>query len=182
MQKNTPTINPPAGGFLYIVFSGKNRAQLKKPFGKKTTVENIKTKRKIVAIGDETTLRLIKINKKPYLAVCDFRIKRKKIKAGDKKKIMAAFGKIKAKYKNPPGTLSTFILKNAKKHLSTGGLVRIYGEEDITALAFMLKAGKNHIILYGQPNEGIIEVKPEKKSLKMKIKKLLTAALHHKKE
>lgn len=167
---------------MYIKFDEEARKKLRKPFGKKTNVEKIKTKRKIIAVGDETTLRLIAIGTLPHLAVCDFKIKRKNVGKDQIEKLKRAFGGIKKTYKNPPGTLSTAILKNAKKHIREGGLIRIIGEEDITALAFMLFGGKKHLVLYGQPNEGLVEVKPENKKLKIKIKRLLSSISFHHKE
>ncbi len=157
-----------------IFFGGKEKKELRKPFGRFVTIGQVKkTRRKIISVGDETTLNLIGAGAKPYLAVCDFRIKRAGIKAGERKKIMRAFGGVLRTYKNAPGTLSLRLLKNAKNDIKNRGLIRIIGEEDITALAFMLWGGKNHLVLYGQPGLGMVAVKPESKKLKARIKKLL---------
>jgi len=162
---------------VYIRFSDRQKKKLAKPFGSFCTLADVKkSNRKIIAVGDETTLNLIRNGLSPHLAVCDFKIKRKKIKQSERKEIICFFGKVRRIYKNPPSTLSSLLLKNAKSEIEKGGLIRIIGEEDITALAFMLYSDKNYIVLYGQPDSGLVMIKPEKKELKTKIKKLLSEA------
>ncbi len=162
---------------MHIVFSDLLRKKLRKPLGRVTKIDEIKTKRKIIAVGDETTLNLLEAGMKPHLAVCDFRVKRRKISKKNRDRIKKSFKKA-GKCMNTPGTLSLYLLENAKKYLKKGGLLEIAGEEDITALAFILKANKNHLILYGQPDKGVVSVKPEE--AKEKAKRILGAALCHK--
>ncbi|MFH1222428.1 MAG: DUF359 domain-containing protein [Candidatus Micrarchaeota archaeon] len=160
---------------MLIQFSDDLKRQLKRPLGRFTTVEKAAaTGRKLIAIGDETTINVLKAGLKPHLAVCDSRVKRKKL---EKKKQLFIRKSLKlvGRYKNPPGTLSTAILSSAKKHLKRGGLILIDGEEDLTALAYVLYGSSSHLILYGQPDEGLVAVKPEKE-IKKKIRKLLAAA------
>jgi len=162
---------------VFIRFSDRQKKELAKPFGSFCTLADVKkSKRKIIAVGDETTLNLIRNGLSPHLAVCDFKIKRKKIKQGERKEMIGFFGKVRRVYKNPPGTLSSLLLRNAEDEIKKGGLIRIIGEEDITALAFMLFSDKKYLVLYGQPNCGLVMVKPEKKELKSRIKKLLGEA------
>lgn len=169
-----------------IFFGWKEKKELRKPFGKFVTIGQAKkTRRRIIAVGDETTLNLINAGITPYLAVCDFKIRRAKITRGERETIKCAFGGASRIYKNAPSTLSVRLLENANNDIKKGGLIRIIGEEDITALAFMLYGDKNHLVLYGQPGVGMVAVKPESKDLKTKIKKLLgrdlaAATLHHK--
>jgi uncharacterized protein (UPF0218 family) len=134
--------------------------------------------RKLIAVGDQTTLNLLNSGIKPHLAVCDFRIKRKQIASAKKRKIRAAL-RTSAKYTNMPGTLSEKILRDAKKMLKKGGLVEIMGEEDLTALAFILNGNNQHSVLYGQPNVGLVVVKPENKKIKKRIKAILSIAFRH---
>ena len=136
-------------------------------------LEKLKSKR-IISIWDASTLALLENGVTPHLAVFDFKIKRKKITAVQKKKLLSSFNKIR-KYKNPKGTISNYILKNAKKLITNDGAVLIDGEEDLLTLAFILASGKNDVILYGQPNKGIVLVIPDKK-LKNKIRRLLASA------
>jgi len=162
---------------MRIVFPETLRKKLRKPMGRITSIDKIKTDRKLVSVGDETTLNLIKKGTKPHLAVCDFRIKRKKISGKLQNRIIKSFKKA-GKCKNEHGTLSSYILNNAKTYLKKGGLLIIEGEEDITALAFILNANKKYLVLYGQPGKGVVSVKPEE--AKKKAKEILRAALGHK--
>jgi len=162
---------------MQITFPEAVRKKLRKPMGTITTIDKIKTKRKIIAVGDETTLNLIESERKPHLAICDFKIKRKKISRKQQDKIKKSFKKA-GKCKNRHGTLSLYLLNNAKRYMKKGGLLIIEGEEDITALAFILNGNKNQLILYGQPDKGVVSVRPEK--AKEKARKILGAALSHK--
>jgi hypothetical protein len=160
---------------VFIRFSEALKKRLRKPLGKFATVKSLPKGRKIIAVGDRTTLNLLKAGIIPQLAVCDSIIKRKKITAAEKKRIRSAFKKI-IRLRNPRGTLSEQLLKNAASYMKKGGLILIDGEEDLTALAFALAGTKKYLILYGQPNEGLIAVEPENKKIKQKIKKILSAA------
>lgn len=162
---------------MHIIFPDFLRKKLRKPLGPVTNVGRIRTDRRIIAVGDEITLNLIDAKRIPHLAVCDFKIKRKKINRKKQEKIRKSFKKA-GRCKNRSGTLSTYLLKNAKKYMKKGGLVIIEGEEDLTALAFILNGNKNYLVLYGQPDKGVVSVKPEK--AKEKAKKILGAALGHK--
>lgn len=158
-----------------VKISPKARAQLKHPMGKICkTLEEIKRfsyTHKIVAVGDVTTLALLGIGIRPYLAVFDFKYMRRTL-VGQMKDILRREFRIITVMKNRAGTLSEEVLSAAPKLLKTGGALRIEGEEDLTALAFVKFADKNTLIAYGQPNEGIVIVEPTD-SMKKKIDKIL---------
>ena len=160
-----------------VIISNEVKLKLKKPLGglhsNYSFLKKLRTKR-IISIGDASTLAVLENGFIPHLAVFDFKIKRKKITAVQKKKLLSSFDKIR-KYRNPKGTVSPHILKNAKKLIMDGGAVLIDGEEDLLTLAFILASGKNDAILYGQPDKGIVLVVPDKK-LKNKIRRLLASA------
>lgn len=159
-----------------VVISEEIKTKLKKPLGRlhrgTDFLELIKNRR-ILSVGDQTTLVLLEKGIKPHLAVFDFRIMRKKIPESARKKLLSSFDNIK-KYKNKPGTVSGYLLKDAKKIIENGGAVLIDGEEDLATLAFILGAEKNDIILYGQPGQGIVEVRisPELKNI---IRRMLSS-------
>lgn len=149
----------------------KFRRDLKKPLGKLyKDVEGIRALRKagrIVSVGDMCTIALLKIGITPHLAVFDYRCKRKRLGNADRSFLMKAFKK-KARYSNPAGTLSDKLLLDAPALMEKGGAIFIAGEDDLTTLAFILAGKDSDIVLYGQPNKGIVIVKPTKK-LKRKI-------------
>ncbi len=154
-----------------VKITPKVRAQLKKPLGKLCkTLEEVKKHsytHKIVAVGDVTTLALLGIGIRPHLAVFDFKYMRRKLTEELENVIRRHFRSI-ITLSNPAGTLSEEVLAAAPKLLKTGGAVKINGEEDLTALAFVKFADKNMLIVYGQPNEGIVVVEPTA-SIKKKV-------------
>ncbi|MFH1785256.1 MAG: DUF359 domain-containing protein [Candidatus Micrarchaeota archaeon] len=158
----------------------KIKNELKKPLGQLITLEEIKKTeaKRIISVGDVCTLNLIFVGITPHLAVFDHLYMRRKLEADAIAKLKSKFANPK-KYKNQPGTISEELINDAEKILEEGGAVLIEGEEDLTALAFILVANENDIIVYGQPNEGMVMVIPDKE-IKNKIKNwLATAALGH---
>lgn len=160
-----------------VVISDDVKTRLKRPLGKLYSdysyIKKLGNKR-VISIGDESTLVLLEHGIKPHLAVFDFKIKRKRISPSQKKKLLSSFSRVK-KYRNPKGTVSERLINNAKKLVAEGGAVLIDGEEDLATLAFVICAGKNDAILYGQPDEGIVLVVPDKK-MKSKIRRILSAS------
>lgn len=165
-----------------IVIPNSVKLELKKPLGRVSysmeEVKKLSRKKKIVTVGDICTLALLAIGVKPHLAVFDYRYMRKKLNAmliG----VLENTYKKRTTYGNKPGTLSIKLLCDAPQLLKKGGAVLINGDEDLTALAFILTAKKEHIVVYGQPKEGIVIVKP-KNRIKTKIEKMLAATFSHK--
>jgi len=149
--------------------SEKSRLRLKKPLGKLfKSVRELKlskAKSRIISVGDMITLELLDAGIRPHLAVFDFKCKRKKLSNEGISKLRKAFPHPK-KYRNPAGTVSDRLFADASSLIKKGGAVQIIGEEDLTALAFIRKAGKIDLVLYGQPNKGMVMVKAKKKIIK----------------
>lgn len=163
-----------------VVLSEDVRRILKAPMGRVYKGFPLRLKRRrIISIGDVCTMGIVRAGVIPHLAVFDLRSMRKPLRGGERKGILSAFRKPK-KYRNPAGTLSDRLLRDAGMLLDKGGSVLIDGEEDLTALAFILVAGKEDVIAYGQPDEGLVIVRPDEK-LKKRIKGWLasSAALGH---
>ena len=159
------------------VISEKVKKALKKPLGRLYRSPSVLKKmksRRIISVGDESTMVLLKNGIKPHLAVFDFKIERKKITREERSLLLSSFKKIR-NYKNRKGTVSDYLLRNARRFIKDGGAILINGEEDLTALAFILNAGEKDVIVYGQPKKGIVVVEPEK--VKEKIRKMLSAAV-----
>lgn len=147
--------------------SKEARAGLKKPLGKVyTTLEAVKTlskRHRVISVGDICTLALLCIGIRPHLAVFDLRYMRKALPQEMALILKREFGNTKT-IKNRHGTVSGKLLKNANEIMKKGGAIKIDGEEDLTALAFIKNADAHSIIVYGQPNEGMVIVKPDKKT------------------
>lgn len=158
------------------------RAKLKKPLGRLATgygsLARLARTHRIISVGDVCTLGLLNAGIRPHLAIFDHLFMRHGIDRGMLEALAQNF-KNPARYKNPPGTLSEGIIADAGMLIEKGGAVLIDGEEDLTALAFIMAAKEGDIIVYGQPNEGLVVVRP-KKALKKKIGGWLSAvALGH---
>ncbi|MBU0591977.1 DUF359 domain-containing protein [Candidatus Micrarchaeota archaeon] len=155
-----------------VIIPENIRNKLKTPLGKLypsvSEVSELKTKHRIICIGDICTLNLLSIGIVPHLAVFDHLFMRNILDA-EKVQILQKNFKNPKKYKNPAGTLSEAIIRDAAMLIKNGGAVLIDGEEDMTALAFIISADENDVIIYGQPNEGVVVVKPDKK-LKEKVR------------
>jgi len=154
------------------------KAKLKKPLGTlETDFRRIKTLshgHRITSVGDICTLSLLALGVKPHLAVFDHRFMRQRLDSGMVSMLDVHFGRAR-RYRNPAGTLSEKVIKDAKRLMREGGAVLIDGEEDLTALAFIVEGGKRDVIIYGQPHKGLVIVRPDAK-LKKKINGWLAAA------
>ncbi len=126
------------------------------------------SKDRIIAIGDVCAAALLDAGIRPHLAVFDFRSKRRDADPQVVAKLRSAYPNPK-KYQNPAGTLSDRLLHDAPRLMENGGGVLIAGEEDLTALAFILSAGAGFVIVYGQPDVGAVIVRPDEE-LKKRIR------------
>jgi hypothetical protein len=129
--------------------------------------------RELITVGDRVTQTSLELGLKPKLAIVDYKIGRKEIDYNyqDKfKKILSAI--------NKPGQISEEVTKKIKESLKYENcLLEIDGEEDLLVLPVILKL-KTGIVCYGQPNEGIVLIKINKKK-KEKVKNLLEKCFTH---
>lgn len=142
------------------------RMELKKPLGRiETDFQGITRLRecrpslRIISIGDICTLGLLENGLMPQLAVFDFQSMRAPLPPEGVRALRSAFRSMK-RYRNPPGTLSEELLDEAGALIEEGGAILIEGEEDLTALAFILAAKEEDIVVYGQPEQGMVVVSP----------------------
>jgi uncharacterized protein (UPF0218 family) len=156
----------------------KVRSQLKKPLGKLykdfKEVRRLSKDHRIISIGDVCTLGLLAMGIRPHLAVYDFRFMRHELDPA-MQNILNLYYREPKRYRNPAGTLSDEIMEEAEGLIDAGGAVLIDGEEDLTALAFILKSAGKDAIVYGQPHMGMVVVLPDEK-LKKRIEGWLAAA------
>ncbi len=140
------------------------RAELKEPLGRIVSIEEvIKTKKKVVAIGDIVVLSLLEKGVKPHVAVFDFKNLRKEISETEKQKLLLHFPNFE-KTANPPGTLNEKIFPVAKKLLKNGGALFIDGEEDLVALAFLRHLEEGFVLVYGIFGKGVVAVEGGRKT------------------
>jgi uncharacterized protein (UPF0218 family) len=141
----------------------KLRDQLKKPFGillpnseatKENISKNIPQGAFIITVGDATTDKMIRFDFNPSLQIVDSLEKRSKreLPEGHVETILAC--------DNPAGEIteeSISIIRNALAMVSPVRIL-VTGEEDLLVLPVAVYAPDNSVILYGQPNEGLVLV------------------------
>jgi len=122
----------------------------------------------IITVGDRTTEKMIEFGLIPSLQIIDGQEKRAK---REPPKLSNATELI---VDNPAAEITTQSIDIIKKAFTMQPPVRlsVNGEEDLLVIPVCIYAPENAIILYGQPNEGLVIVKitPE---IRNKTQKLL---------
>ncbi len=140
------------------------RDQLKIPLGKlifeeQTTRENILKEIPqdsfIITVGDATTEKLMNFGIVPSLQIVDGQEKRVTREPPSASNI-----KTNLTCNNPAAQITSEAIDTIKKALESETPVRILvnGEEDLLVLPVCLYAPEDAIIMYGQPNEGLVVV------------------------
>jgi len=140
------------------------RDNLKKPLGlllrdseitRENILKNIPEGAFLITVGDATTEKMIRFGINPVLQIVDALEKRTKRSLPE--------GKVATLLHcaNPPAEITDYSIDTIKKAFSMEKPVRIIvdGEEDLLVIPAALFAPENAIILYGQPNEGLVIVK-----------------------
>ena len=139
------------------------RDQLKIPLGvllpigqdNKTNIQKyLSDNSYIITVGDRTTEKMIDFDLIPSLQIIDGlekRIKRDIIKLGN------AF---ELKIDNPAAEITLQSIEIIKKAFTMNSPIRltVNGEEDLLVLPVCIHAPENSVILYGQPNKGLVLV------------------------
>jgi len=156
------------------------RDQLKKPLGdlirdndpnKENIIKKISTESVIITVGDKTTENMLQLGLKPQIQIIDGLEKRNQC-------IVPIDDTINTKLscRNPPGEITEESIQIIKKAFSSEPPVRIVvdGEEDLLVIPVCISAPENSVVMYGQPNEGlvIVQITPE---IQAKVQKILDA-------
>lgn len=150
------------------------RDELKAPLGillKDTSKENISKhipqNSYIITVGDATTEKMLQYGFAPSLQIVDGYEKRSK-------RIPPQSNATKISCDNPAAQITTSSIHAIKEGFSTNPPVQILvtGEEDLLVIPVCIYAPENSIVLYGQPNEGLVIV-PITQEIRNKTKNLL---------
>ena len=156
------------------------RDQLKIPLGdlihdndpnKESIIKKISAESIIITVGDRTTENMLQLGIKPQIQIIDGLEKRNQC-------IVPADDTINTKLscKNPPGEITEESIQVIQKAFSSEPPVRITvdGEEDLLVIPACIFAPENSVVMYGQPNEGlvIVTITPE---IRAKVQKILDA-------
>ena len=145
------------------------REQLKTPLGlllpeSKTTKENIfkhiSSDSYIITVGDATTEKMLNFDIIPSLQIIDSQEKRIKREPPSKENIATSIF-----CDNAAGEISHESIKIIKDAFKSETPVRITvnGEEDLLVIPVCIYAPENSIVMYGQPNEGLVLVQIDDK-------------------
>jgi uncharacterized protein (UPF0218 family) len=158
-----------------VEISQKTREELRKPLGmlysEVSQMQERDFVKRIISVGDICTIKLLKYGITPHLAVFDFKFMRNDLDPKEKS-ILTRKYQDPIVYSNPAGSLSDDIIQDAPELLDKGGAIFIDGEEDLCALAFILSASEDDRVVYGQPDQGIVVVKPDER-IKERIRRML---------
>lgn len=144
--------------------SPADQKALKSPFGLLVPDEQItrqkissllKDAKKVIAVGDATTERLIGSGIIPDVAVIDGKERR------HARDLPVSYNAKEMRCKNPAGVISKEAIELLKGAIAERKPVRVLveGEEDMLALPLFVLAPLGAVVLYGQPLEGLVVVK-----------------------
>jgi uncharacterized protein (UPF0218 family) len=122
----------------------------------------------VISVGDRTTEKMISFDLTPSLQIIDGQEKRKK------KELPKSDNATEITVDNPAAEITPQSITVIKKAFTLQAPVRILvnGEEDLLVLPVCIHAPENAVVLYGQPNEGlvIVRITPE---IRNKVQTLL---------
>ncbi len=139
------------------------REQLKIPLGvllpdnkadKQNIQKHISNNSYVITVGDRTTEKMIGFGLIPSLQIIDGQEKRQK---REPPKMTDA---VELTVVNPASEITPESIETIKKAFQMKSPVRISvnGEEDLLVLPVCVLAPENSVVLYGQPNEGLVIV------------------------
>jgi hypothetical protein len=148
-----------------LILKKELRSVLKKPFGKLySSLDEAKNSLPehniLISVGDVTTKNLLKSGLIPDIGIIDHKIQRKESKHN------IDYDSVTLYAKNPPGTITQELWSTIKEAIKlvekkVQVLIIVEGEEDLSVLPCILSSPPDSIILYGQPNEGLVVVKAD---------------------
>ena len=129
----------------------------------------INPKSVLITVGDRTTENMLQLGLKPQIQIIDGLEKRNR-------RVVPTDDAVNTNLscRNPPGEITEESIQVIQKAFSSEPPVRITvdGEEDLLVLPVCMSAPENSVVLYGQPNEGLVlvHVTPE---IQAKVQKIL---------
>ena len=154
------------------------RDQLKIPLGdlikeenvnKENILSKIGSESLVITVGDRTTENMINLGIIPEVQIVDGLEKRDK-------RLVPTDDTVNTNLscKNPHGEITEESTQVVQKAFSSKPPVRIIinGEEDLLVLPVCILAPENSVVMYGQPNEGlvVVHITPE---IRAKVQKIL---------
>ncbi len=152
---------------MKFVLTRSLRSELKEPLGRLIRgelpqpylrVRNELEGKPVITVGDVVTENVLRLGIKPAMAIFDHRTKRKDYRP------QVDADAVLMTVKNPPGTITKALLNAIRKGfgLAERGrrvYIKVNGEEDLAAIPAVLYAPYGSLVLYGQPDEGVVLIK-----------------------
>jgi uncharacterized protein (UPF0218 family) len=153
---------------FYFLLTPELRGELKEPLGEliKGEIPEPYLRLKpilekdpfIVTVGDVVTENVLRLGIEPDIAVYDHKTKRREYSPE------VSSNAVFLTVKNPPGTITKALLNALRKgvEIALRGRrvqVKVNGEEDLAAIPAVLYAPLGSLVLYGQPDEGVVLIK-----------------------
>jgi hypothetical protein len=149
------------------------KSALKKPLGElwqnsrvtRTNILNFVGDCKfIVTVGDDTTCALLRLEITPTISITDGKTKRRSIKITKDPKydpLVKYLDDIRIpeyRCKNPAGSITqeAYRLVTSLIQMGKPSKIVVEGEEDLLAIPMVALLPKNSVLVYGQPNEGMV--------------------------
>ena len=161
---------------------------MKKPFGKlyvgngSDTIEKfvgeLASSTKLISVGDVTTFHLLEAGIFPEICIVDNRTKRKPVDRHVSTRNMDNVYE-EVSVENPAGIITDELIKTLCEAFTSEKPIRIFvkGEEDLATLPVILLAPLGAVVLYGQPDEGVVFVKvteEKKREIRTLFEKLIS--------
>jgi len=156
------------------------RDELKTPLGlliknddseKAHVIKQLYAENVVITVGNATSELLIKIGLIPFLQIVDGKEKRHDRELPVNDSIVTNLYCV-----NPPGELTQQSIDTVKKSFNSKPPIRILvdGEEDLMVLPACLFSPENSVVMYGQPNEGLVIVRITNE-IREKIQKIVNS-------
>ncbi|MFB6282458.1 MAG: GTP-dependent dephospho-CoA kinase family protein [Halobacteria archaeon] len=134
------------------------RGELKDPLGPVRTEVEEPQEGRLITVGDIVTCHFLDADVTPDLSLVDGKTKRREVEA----ELVEKWREVPAleTVDNPSGTVSYEMVKTIQRGLSAEpeSLIEVEGEEDLAALPAVALAEDGDVVVYGQPNEGMVYV------------------------
>jgi len=133
---------------------------------------------KLISVGDVTTFHLLEAGIFPDICIVDNRTKREPVARYVSARNMDNVYE-EVSVKNPAGIITDELIKTLCEAFTSEKPIRIFvkGEEDLATLPVILLAPLGAVVLYGQPDEGVVFVKvteEKKRELRTLFEKLIS--------
>ncbi|MCQ1535254.1 DUF359 domain-containing protein [Methanosarcina sp. KYL-1] len=166
---------------VHIELPRELRPLMKKPLGTlytgtgRDTIEKFAGKlanpTKLISVGDVTTFHLLEAGIVPDLCIVDNRTKRKPVSEDVSTRNKDGLY-TEVSVDNPAGIITDELIKALSGAFESSTPLRILvrGEEDLATLPVIIMAPLGAVVLYGQPDEGVVFVEvTEKKKEEIRV-------------